>query len=311
MENYVGIDISKRYFDLHCLPKGKQHQFENNQKGIDQCSRLLTGMKVNLVVMESTGGYETALACELQAAGIPVAVVNPRQVRDFARAIGQIAKTDKIDAKVIAQFACKVRPPAKGVLDDKARQLKNLVARRNQLVQMHVAESNRMEHAVDKSIVRSIKAILKVIERQIADVDKKITEQINHDEQLRRKAEIVDSAPGIGDTTASMLVTDLPELGTLGRRQIAALVGVAPMNRDSGVFRGRRMTCGGRSRVRSGLYMPTLAAIRHNPVIRQFYQRLLFMGKTKMAAVIAAMRKLLTILNTMVAKNEIWNPKIA
>lgn len=311
MENYVGIDISKRYFDLHCLPEGKQHRFENNQKGIRQCLKLLADIRAKLVVMESTGGYEITLACELQVAGLPVAVVNPRQIRDFARAIGQIAKTDKIDAKVIAQFASMVEPPAKEVMDDKARQLKSLVARRDQLTGMHVAESNRMEHAVDKSIVHSIKVILKAIEREIAQVNKQIAEHIERNDQLKRKANIVDSAPGIGPTTAFMLVTKLPEIGTLNRRQIAALVGVAPMNRDSGAFRGKRMTGGGRSSVRAGLFMPTLVAIRHNPVIRQFYHRLLSLGKTKMTAVIAAMRKLLTILNTMVAKNEFWNPNIA
>jgi transposase len=311
MENYVGIDISKRYFDLHILPKDKQYHFENNQKGIRQCLKLLADIKPKLVVMESTGGYEIALACELQVAGLAVAVVNPRRIRDFARAIGQIAKTDKIDAKVIAQFASMVEPDAREVMDDKARQLKSLVARKDQLINIRVAESNRMEHAVDKNIAHSIKAILKVIERQIADIDRQIAGHINHDEQLRCKADIVDSAPGIGSTTASMLVTLLPEIGTLNRRQIAALVGVAPMNRDSGVFRGKRMTGGGRGRVRSGLFMPTLVAIRHNPVIRKFYRRLLSMGKKKMTAIIAAMRKLLTILNTMVAKNEFWNPKIA
>jgi len=311
MENYIGIDISKRYFDLHCLPEGKQHQFENNQKGIQQCLKLLADIKPKLVVMESTGGYEITLACKLQATGLPVAVVNPRQIRDFAKAIGQIAKTDKIDAKVIAKFASMVEPPAREVMDDKARQLKGLVTRRDQLTEMHVAESNRMEHVVDRSIAHSIKVILKVIERQISDIDKQIAEHIRQDEHLRRKADIVDSAPGIGNTTAFMLVTKLPEIGTLNRRQIAALVGVAPMNRDSGAFRGKRMTGGGRGSVRSSLFMPTLVAIKHNPVIREFYQRLLSVGKTKMTAVIAAMRKLLTILNTMVAKNEFWNPKIA
>lgn len=224
---------------------------------------------------------------------------------------GQIAKTDKIDARLIARFASTVEPPAKDVLDTKARQLKALVARRDQLVGMHVAESNRMEHAADKDIIRSIEAVLKTIERQIVQVDGQIAEHIVQDPQLKRKADIVDSAPGIARTTASMLVTRLPELGLLNRRRIAALVGVAPMNRDSGTFKGKRMTGGGRHRIRTALYMPTLAAIRHNPVIREFYNRLLGRGKTKMTAVIAAMRKLLTILNTMVAKNQCWNPNIA
>jgi transposase len=313
MENqtYIGIDISKCHFDLYVLPESKQYQFENNPKGIQQCLKMLETSRPKLTVMESTGGYEVALATELHLAGLAVAVVNPRQIRDFARAVGQIAKTDKIDARVIARFASTVEPPAKDVLDAKARQLKALVARRDQLVGMHVAESNRMEHAVDRDIVRSIKAVLKAIERQIVQVDSQIAEHIVQDPQLKRKADIVDSAPGIACTTASMLVTRLPELGLLNRRRIAALVGVAPMNRDSGTFKGKRMTGGGRRRIRTALYMPTLAAIRHNPVIREFYNRLLAKGKTKMTAVIAAMRKLLTILNTMVAKNQCWNPNIA
>lgn len=311
MENYIGIDISKRYFDIHCLPEGKQHRFENNPDGIGQCLKLLTNMKPKLVVMEATGGYETSLACKLQAAGLSVAVVNPRQIRNFAKAVGQIAKTDKIDAGIIAKFASMIEPQAREIMDDKSRELKNLVARRDQLSKMHVEESNRMEHVVDKSIATSIKAVLKVIERQIADIDKQISDHIDQDKQLKHKSDIIGSAPGIGDTTSFMLVTRLPELGTLNRRQIAALVGVAPINRDSGTFRGKRMTGGGRSSIRSGLFMPTLVAIRHNPVIREFYQRLLCAGKTKMTAVIAAMRKLLTILNIMVAKNEFWNPKIA
>lgn len=311
MENYVGIDISKRYFDVYSLPNSQQHHFENDNKGIRQCLRMLIDLRPKLIVMESTGGYEVALASELYIAGLAVAVVNPRQIRDFARAIGQIAKTDKIDAKVIARYCSAVEPPAKGVINSKSMRLKSLVARREQLVHMHDAESNRKDHAVDKDIAHSIKVILKSIEREIARTEKQICAQIGRDEQLKRKADIVDSAPGIGSTTAFMLVTRLPELGTLNRRQIAALVGVAPMNRDSGAFRGKRMTGGGRRNVRTALFMPTLVAIRHNPVIREFYQRLLSLGKTKMTAVIAAMRKLLTILNAMVAKNEFWNPKSA
>jgi len=312
MENqtYIGIDISKCHFDLYVLPESNEYQFENNPKGIQQCLKMLETLRPKLTVMESTGGYEVALATGLHLAGLAVAVVNPRQIRDFAKAIGQIAKTDKIDARVIARFASTVEPPAKDVLDAKARQLKALVARRDQLVGMHVAERNRMEHAVDKDIVRSIKAVLKTFERQIVQVDSQIAEHIVQDPQLKRKADIVDSAPGIACTTASMLVTRLPELGLLNRRRIAALVGVAPINRDSGTFKGKRMTGGGRRRIRTALYMPTLAAIRHNPVIREFYNRLLAKGKTKMTAVIAAMRKLLTILNTMVAKNQCWNPNI-
>jgi transposase len=310
-QTYIGIDISKRHFDLYILPEGKEYRFENNPQGIRQCLHALRQVRTKLIVMESTGGYEVALATGLHLAGLAVAVVNPRQIRDFARAVGQIAKTDKIDAKIIARFASTVEPPAKDVLDAKARQLKALVARRDHLVGMHVAEKNRIEHAVDRDIVRSIKVVLKTIELQIVGLDSQIAEHIVQDPQLRRKADIIDSAPGIACTTASMLVTRLPELGLLNRRQIAALVGVAPMNRDSGTFKGKRMTGGGRRAIRAALYMPTLAATRHNPVIREFYHRLLAKGKKKMIAVTASMRKLLTILNTMVAKNQFWNPNLA
>jgi len=252
-----------------------------------------------------------ALACQIQTAGLAIAVVNPRQIRNFAKAVGQIAKTDKIDAKIIAKYASIIQPPSREIINGKSRQLMNLVARREQLSKMHVEECNRMEHAVDKSVISSIRAILKVIERQIGDIDEQISDHIEQDQNLKRKSDIVSSAPGVGDTTAFMLVTKLPELGTLNRRQIAALVGLAPMNRDSGTFRGKRMTGGGRGSIRTGLFMPTLVATRYNPVIRQFYQRLIAAGKKKMTAVIAAMRKLLTILNSMVAKNEYWNPKNA
>jgi len=311
MENYVGIDISKRYFDLYSLPQGKQHHFENTPEGIRRCLEVLTETKPVLIVMESTGGYEVALATELYLAGLTLAVVNPRQIRSFARAVGQMAKTDKLDAKIIARFAATVRPPARAIMEGKTRQLKDLVARRDQLVELHVAESNRLEHAVDKNIAHSIRQVMKAIERQMSKIEQQIAGHIEQDQQLKHKADIVDSAPGIGTTTASMLVTHLPELGTLNRREIASLVGVAPMNRDSGAFRGKRMTGGGRVSVRCGLFMPTLVAIQHNPVIREFYQRLLLMGKDKMTAVVAAMRKLLTILNTMVAKNEFWKPNLA
>jgi transposase len=311
MENYIGIDISKCYFDVHCLPEKKQLRFENNQRGIAGCLKLLSHIKPKLVVMESTGGYERTLVCSLRAECFAVAVVNPRHIRNFAKAIGQMAKTDKLDAGIIAKYASLIEPQPRGLMDDKAMRLHSLVSRRDQLSKMHVEENNRMEHAFDKSITKSIKAVLKVIDCQIADIDKQIYEHIGLDEQLKHKSDIIGSAPGIGDTTSFMLVSRLPELGTLNRRKIAALVGVAPMNRDSGKYKGKRMTGGGRSRIRSALFMPTLVAIKHNSGIREFYHRLLYAGKTKMTAVIACMRKLLTILNIMVAKNEYWNSKIA
>jgi len=309
MENYIGIDVAKQNFDLCCLNQKEIRQFENNTKGIRKAVKVITKLQPNLVVMEATGGYEALLAAELHAARLPVAVVNPRRIRDFARANGQLAKTDKLDAAVIALFAARMQPPTQEQIDHNSRRMKALVARRNQLIRLHTAENNRREHVLDRVIERSLNRIIRTIEREIENVEQLIREQLDSMPELRAKAQILDSAPGIGETTATMLVTEVPELGRLNRREIAMLVGVAPVNRDSGTFRGKRMTGAGRRDVRSRLFMPTLVATRHNPVIRRFYQRLLAKGKTKMTAIIACMRKLITILNTMAARNEAWNTK--
>jgi transposase len=311
MATYAGIDIAKHGFDLAFEPKQKMPHFDNDAQGIQRCREVLQELKPRLVVLEPTGGYEVALVAELQAAGLPVAKINARRIRQFARASGQLAKTDMLDAQVIARFAAVLQPPAQEVVDEQTRTMKALVARRHQLVQMHTAENNRLEHACDKAIKRSIRAILQTIERQMDKVEKQIRDHIDSLPELRQKTKRLASVPGIGETTASLLVTDLPELGRLNRRQIAALVGVAPINRDSGTYRGKRMTGGGRRDLRARLFMPTLVAVRHNPLIRRFYQRLVEQGKAKMVALIAAMRKLLTILNVMLKKNENWNPRIA
>ena len=311
MQHVVGIDIAKCHFDLHLLPEAKTAHYRNNAQGIADCCRFLAQVQPEAIVLEATGGYEQALTIELHAAGLPLIVVNPRRVRDYARSMGLIAKTDKIDAKVIAEFATSPRVSLRELPDAQTRQRMAWIARRDQLVECHVAESNRLEHAVDPVVADSIRQVLAVLEEQIAAIDRKLAEAIAAEETLQRKVEILDSAPAIGAATAVMLATRLPELGRVNRRQIAALVGIAPMNRDSGQFRGRRMTGGGRLRVRSALYMPMLAAIRYNPRIRDFYQRLVDDGKSRMTALIAAMRKLLTILNTMIEKNELWNPNIA
>jgi transposase len=310
MATYAGIDIAKHGFDLAFEPKQKMPHFDNDAQGIQRCREVLQELKPRLVVLEPTGGYEVALVAELQAAGLPVAKINARRIRQFARASGQLAKTDMLDAQVIARFAAVLQPPAQEVVDEQTRTMKALVARRHQLVQMHTAENNRLEHACDKAIKRSIRAILQTIERQMDKVEKQIRDHIDSLPELRQKTKRLASVPGIGETTASLLVTDLPELGRLNRRQIAALVGVAPINRDSGAYRGKRMTGGGRRDLRARLFMPTLVAVRHNPLIRRFYQRLVEQGKAKMVALIAAMRKLLTILNLMLKKNEDWNPRI-
>ena len=308
MRNCIGIDVAKQYFDLHNLKTGQGRRMGNSTDGIRQCVALCNKIRPELIAMEATGGYELTLAGTLQAEGFAVAVVNPRRIRDFARAAGQIAKTDKLDARIIAQFAATMEPMPNERINENTQKLKALVARRNQLVGLHTAESNRREHADSKEIRRSIAAVLKVIEAQLKTIDRQIKEHVENTPQLRKRSEILDSVPGIGPTTAHMLVTELPELGRLNRRQIAALIGVAPMARDSGSFRGKRMTGGGRKKIRSRLFMPTLVAVRHNPILRAYYNKLLGRGKCKMVALVAVMRKLICILNTMAKNNQEWNP---
>jgi transposase len=310
MRNCIGIDMAKQYFDLHSLKTRQDQRMENSNDGIRRCVALCNKIRPELIVTEATGGYELTLAATLQAEGFAVAVVNPRRIRDFARAAGQIAKTDRLDARIIAQFAATMEPMPTERISENTQKLKALVARRNQLVGLHTAESNRLEHADGKEIRRSIAAVLKVIEAQLKTIDRQIKEQIENTPQLRQRSEILDSVPGIGPTTANMLVTELPELGQLNRRQIAALIGVAPMARDSGTFRGKRMTGGGRKKIRSRLFMPTLVAVRHNPILRAYYNKLLSRGKCKMVALVAVMRKLICILNTMVKNNQKWNPNL-
>jgi len=311
MENTIGIDVSKAKLDVHLLAEKRYIQFDNSDSGIAECIELCLKVKPELIVMEATGGYESRAAGMFGAQGLPIAVVNPRRIRDFARAIGRTAKTDKIDAESIALFAANCQPMAQERIDDNSRKLKALTARRQQLLDMRTAENNRIEHAVDKEISRSLEVVLRTIEREIAKVDKQIQDHIDNMPELKQRAEKLRSVPGIGDTTAAMLVSELPELGTFNRRQIASLVGVAPMNRDSGMFRGKRMTGGGRRNVRNRLFMPTLVAIRHNPVLKKHYRRLVDEeGKVKMVAVIAAMRKLLCIMNAMLKNNQQWTPKM-
>jgi transposase len=310
MRNCIGIDVAKQYFDLHCLKTGQDQRMENSTDGIRQCIALCSKIRPELIVMEATGGYELTLAGALQSEGFAVAVVNPRRIRDFARAAGQIAKTDTLDARIIARFAATLQPMPTEQINENTQKLKAMIARRSQLVELHTAESNRLEHANTRDIQRSIAAVLKVIQAQLANIDRQIEEHIRNTPQLQQRAENIDSVPGIGPTTAYLLVTELPELGRLNRRQIAALVGIAPIARDSGTFRGKRMTGGGRKNIRNRLFMPTLVAVRHNPVLKAYYRRLVSQGKCKMVALIAAMRKLICILNTMLKNNQKWNPNL-
>lgn len=311
MKTFVGVDVAKAHVDLFDTETQKHRRFENYSEGISRCTDYLVSLNPQLIVMESTGGYETSLASALQSAQLPVAVVNPRRVRDFGRAVGRLAKTDRIDAMLLANYAATVSPPERPMRDRKSRLMKALVARRHQLLQMRIAESNRSEHSHDKAIARSIGTIIKTFDRELTKIEQQLQTLISASPELNQRVQVLISVPGIAETTATMLVTEVPELGLLSRREIAALIGVAPVNRDSGSFRGKRMTGGGRRNVRARLFMPTLVACHHNPVIKAFYQRLLKQGKSKMTALVAAMRKMLTILNTMLAKKERWNPKLA
>lgn len=308
MRTCIGIDVAKYHLDLYDLHTRQSRRWENTPQGIQQCVAFCQEAAAELVVMEATGGYESTVAATLQAAGLAVAVVNPKRIRDFSKAVGQIAKTDKLDARIIAQFGATLEPMPRAQIDAHARKIKVLVARRQQLVDLLIIEKNHTEHADDKDIKRSIATVLKTLAKQIATIDRQVKDHIDQQPELQQKAQWLHSIPGVGKTTAHMLVTELPELGQLNRRQIAALVGVAPFNRDSGLFRGKRMTGGGRRAVRGRLFMPILVAVRYNPILKTFYRRLLGQGKCKMVALVACMRKLLCIMNTMVKNNQPWLP---
>lgn len=310
-KTFAGIDVSKDRFDVHIMPDDTEFQISSSDKDIIKLITKLKNLDVDLIVIEATGGYGTQLAAELQANELSTAVINPRQTRAFALATGRLAKTDRIDAKALAEFAQKLQPQARPVADEKTLKIKAIVARRRQLVDMRTAERNRMDRAKSEVICQSIQAVLDCIKRQIDDTDDQLREAIEDSSQWTQKAELIKSVPGVGDVTCITLLSELPELGELNRRQIAALVGVAPMNCDSGMFRGYRRIRGGRTPVRNALFMATLVATQHNPKIRAYYQKLIKNGKKKIVALVAAMRKLLTILNIMIKNNQPWKSTIS
>lgn len=309
MMAFIGLDVSKASLDACCLPSGEQCQFANSEDGIERALSWIRQFSRALVVAEATGGYETLMAGTLAAHGVAVAVVNPKHVRDFARAFGILAKTDRVDARVLALFADKRRPPVR-MLNGQAQQaFIDLVDRRRQLVGMRVQEKNRLANARGKPR-DSIKALIEWLDAAIARLDRDLTDALRHSELWQVKSKILASVPGVGKVTLFTLLARLPELGNLNRREIASLVGVAPFNRDSGQMRGRRTIWGGRADVRSVLYMAAVSAIRCNPVIKPFYERLILAGKPKKLALTACMRKLLTILNTMLKLHTPWNPQV-
>lgn len=311
VELFVGIDVAKDHVDVHLLPTGESAVYDANPSGVASLVTYLKEKSPTLIVLEATGGYETNLAAELNAEGLTVTVVNPRQPRSYAKATGQLAKTDPIDARVLAQFAQAVRPPVRPLASEQDRAIKELVVRRRQLVDFRAKEKNRLSQASTIPITQSIQRVIDTLTREIQDLDDQLDDQIKNSPIWLEKDRLLQTVPGIGPTTSRTLLAELSELGQINREKIAALVGVAPLNRDSGTMRGRRMISGGRVGVRNGLYMATIAAIRFNPKIKLFYQRLRKAGKPAKVAIVACMRKLLVTLNAMLKKKEPYHEVFA
>jgi transposase len=305
--SFIGIDVSKDRLDVHVRPSDRAFAVARASIGLEQLTTELRALAPALIVLEATGGFELTVAAALAGAGLPLAVVNPRQIRDFARATGQLAKTDALDAQVIALFAERIRPEPRPLPDADSQTLADLIARRRQVVEMIGMETNRNRQARNQRIQGTIKATLKTLETQLAKLDREINDTVKGSPIWRAADDLLTSVPGIGNVTAHTLIADLPELGQLDRRCIAALVGVAPINRDSGQMRGRRTIAGGRTKVRNALYMATLSAIRWNPVIRAHYKSLVERGRPKMVALVACMRRLLGILNAIIRTKTPWH----
>lgn len=304
---YVGIDVAKAVLDVAVRPSGDQWQVPNDEAGIVELVAQLEALGVGLVVCEATGGFERPVVAALAVAGIPIVVANPRQVRDLARATGQLAKTDAIDAHMLALFAERVRPTPRPLPDAAAQLLDALLTRRRQLLEMLVAEKNRLGFA-PRPLHKSIRQHIRWLERQLGDVTRSLADHIEASPVWRATDDLLRSGPGIGPIVSATLLGELPELGRLSHKQIAALAGVAPLARDSGTLRGKRMVWGGRAPVRTALSMAALCGRRWNPRLRIFYDRLVVAGKPPKVALIACARKLLTILNAMVRDNQTWSP---
>jgi transposase len=304
--SFVGIDVSKDRLDMAMRPGGQLQSVNNDVPGIRQLVSALGDASPELIVLEATGGLEMAAVSALLEAGLPVVVVNPRQVRDFAKAVGRLAKTDRIDAEVLAHFAEAVRPETRPLKDEQTQALAALLARRRQLIEMLTAEKNRLSIS-PKFVRKDIRRHITWLETRLALIDTDLNGAIKDSPAWREKDDLLRSVPGVGPVLATSIICGLPELGALSRRQIAALVGVAPLNRDSGRFRGGRVVWGGRAYLRSVLYMAATSATRCNPVIRDFYRRLIAAGKKPKVALIACMRKLLTILNAMMKSGKPWH----
>ncbi len=303
---YVGVDVAKDWLDVAQRPEGAPWRVSNDERGIAALVERLVQLRPALVVLEATGGMEMPVVGALVIVQLPTAVVNPRQVREFARATGRLAKTDAIDAQVLAQFGEAVRPELRPFPDAATQELSALLARRRQLVGMLTAEKNRLRTAA-KAVRADVQEHIRWLERRLSDLDGQLAQSIRSSPSWRERDNLLKSTPGVGPVLSVTLLAELPELGTLGRKEIAALVGVAPLNWDSGHLRGKRRVWGGRSRVRAALYMAALVAARCNPVLRAFYERLVEAGKPKKVALTACMHKLLTILNAMIRHRTPWS----
>lgn len=303
---FVGIDIAKTRIDIHLRPSGEAFTLERTAAGLDDLVRRLRGVAPALIVMEATGGFEITVAATLATADLPVVVINPRQIRDFARATGQFAKTDRLDAALIALFAERIRPAPRPLPDAAARLLGELVARRRQLVEMLTAERNRRQQAAAPRVRERLDAHLAWLQKELSTVEADLDRAVRDSPLWRQAADLLGSVPGVGAATIRTLLAELPELGRLTRRQIAALAGIAPMNHDSGTLRGTRHIRGGRASVRAALFMAAWVGARHNPVLKAFHDRLHRTGKPKKVVLTACMRKLLTILNAILRDQRPW-----
>ena len=304
----IGIDVAKATLDAFVHPSGARFRVSNDDNGIKTLLERFKAFPQARVILEATGGLEFRVAAALTSAGFDVAIVNPRQVRDFARGLGRLAKTDAIDAEILALFGDRVRPEPRPIPDSALRSLEAHVARRRQIVDMITAESNRLGQTTDADIKKQIKRHITWLQHELKSVDTDLGDAIRHSPIWRAKDQLIQSAPGVGRVTSFTLLAQFPQLGTLRGKQAASLVGLAPFNVDSGTLRGRRHIWGGRASIRSVLYMATLSAVRYNPVLAEFYQRLLRAGKPKKLAVVACARKLLVILNAMLRDNRSWTP---
>ena len=307
----VGIDVSKDRLDVHILPEGTAFAVARDGKGLAELVERMVTLGPERIAVEATGGFETVVAAALAGASLPVIVVNPAQVRHFAQAVGRRAKTDPIDALMIARFVEATRPDVRPLADEAAQLLADLVARRRQIIEMIVAERNRERRVEVKRIKKSIARLIAALEKELAEIDAEIDASVRGSPAWREKEDLLASVPGVGPITARTLIAELPELGRLDGKRIASLAGLAPFTRQSGQWKGKAMIAGGRKAVRSALFLAALAACRHNPVLKAFRQRLIDAGKPKMLIAIAAARKLLTILNAILRDRKPWRPETA